>query len=162
PGAAGTALYLQADLASDDRDEATARRLFLEMARRYPASSNAGTARFRAATIALLAGAADSAARELDELAASRWSEASAARYWAGRAWEAAGDTAAARARWSEVMRRDPLSYYALLGARRLGTAVWVPPAAADSFVPFPEADSALDRAARLRRLGLSAEAERE
>src|SRR5690606_11410587 len=31
PGAAGTALYLQADLASDDRDEATARHLFLEL-----------------------------------------------------------------------------------------------------------------------------------
>ena len=158
-GAAATALYLQADLASDDRDEAGARRLFLELARRYPSSANAGTARFRAATIALLAGAADSAARELDSLAAGRWSEASAARYWAGRAWALAGDTVAARARWREAGRRDPLSYYALLSARRLGTALWVPPAAADSFVAFPAADSALDRAALLSQLGLTAEA---
>jgi soluble lytic murein transglycosylase len=160
--AAATALYLAADLASDDRDEAAARRLFLELAARYPTSAHAGAARFRAATIALLAGHPDSAARELDSLAGDRWSEAGAARYWAGRAWEAAGDTASARWRWRLALRRDPLSYYALLSARRLGAAVWVPAAAADSFAPFPAADSALDRARLLAQLGLTSEAARE
>ena len=157
--AAAIALYLQADLASDDRDEAGARRLYLELARRYPSSAQTGTARFRAAIVALLAGAPDSAARELDSLAGARWAEASAARYWAGRAWLAAGDPAAAEERWRATMGRDPLSYYALLSARRLGAPLWVPPAAADSFASFPAADSMLDRARLLTQLGLKAEA---
>ncbi|MGH7536954.1 MAG: lytic transglycosylase domain-containing protein, partial [Gemmatimonadales bacterium] len=49
-------------------------------------------------------------------------------------------------------------SYYASRSARWLGLEAWVPPAAADSFVPLPAADSAVARASLLQRLGLPAE----
>jgi soluble lytic murein transglycosylase len=110
--------------------------------------------------IALVAGDAPSAAAEFDELARrySRSDEAAAAVYWAGRAWDAAGDSATARQRWEPLAAGDPGSYYTGLAFRRLDRPEWVPPAAADSFVAIPVADRAMARAALLARLGLSAE----
>ena len=66
-------------------------------------ASVAPGAAFRAAIIAFIDGSARTAAAEFDALA-ERYptsAEANAARYRAGRAWHAAGDTAAARARSS-------------------------------------------------------------
>jgi soluble lytic murein transglycosylase len=84
-----------------------------------------------------------------------RSEEAGAATYWAGRAWHAAGDTATARARWEALAAGDPGSYYTGLAFRRLDLPDWAPPLAADSFVAIPGADSAMERAALLARLGL-------
>jgi soluble lytic murein transglycosylase len=158
--AAASALYLLGDIASDDRSDADARRYFRTLAARYPTSRYAVEARFRAAIIALVGGAPATAARELDRLAERypRSDEAVAATYWAGRAWAAAGDSAIARARWLRVSSGDPQSYYPSLASRRLGEVPWTPPAAPDSFLPIPEVDSALTRAALLDRLGLSPE----
>ena len=112
--------------------------------------------------IALVAGDARAAAAEFDELARrySRSDEAAAAVYWAGRAWARRGrhrrrPTSAG----SRLAAGDPGSYYAGLAVRRLDRPEWVPPAAADSFVAIPAADSAMARAALLARLGLAAEA---
>lgn len=159
--AAASAFFLRADLASDDRGDLEARRLHKVVASRYPSSRFAPTSRFRAAMIALLSGQPKLAAQEFDALV-ERYpgsDEALGATYWAGRAWADAGDSALARGRWQSITARDPLSYYAALSARRLGTGPWVPPPASDSFPTDPDLDAQVSRAALLARLGLAAEA---
>jgi soluble lytic murein transglycosylase len=158
--AASSAFFLLADLASDDRAEVEARRLYRIVATRYPTSRFATTARFRAAMTALLSGNARIAAEEFDALA-ERYpgsDEALGAIYWAGRAWAEAGDSTSARARWQSVTSRDPLSYYAALSAIRLGERPWTPPPAPDSFPPDPSIDRVIARAGLLARLGMGAE----
>ena len=158
--AASIALFLLGDLSSDDRADQTARRYFRQVVTRYPTSRFAPTAGFRAAMIALLADSAGRAATEFDALAEQypRSDEAGAALYWAGRAWAAAGDSAAAADRWERLAAGDPGSYYTGLAARRLGRPAWSPGHAPDSFAPIPDADSAMARAALLVRLGLAVE----
>jgi soluble lytic murein transglycosylase len=162
--AAASAFFLRADLASDDRDEAEARRLYQVVAARYPTSRFAPTSRFRAAMIALLSADTKTAAEEFDLLADrySASSEAIGATYWAGRSWAQAGDSALAFARWHTVSARDPLSYYAALSAARLGTAAWGPAVGRDTFPADPEVDGVVTRAAVLRHLGLLAESRSE
>lgn len=159
--AAASAFFLRADLASDDRGDLEARRLYWVVATRYPTSRFAPTSRFRAAMIALLGGQPKLAAKEFDALA-ERYpgsDEAVAATYWAGRSWADAGDSTIAQSRWQTVTGRDPLSYYAALSARRLGVEAWVPSAATDSFPADPDLDRQISSAALLARLGLAAEA---
>jgi peptidoglycan lytic transglycosylase len=156
--AAATSLFLLADLATDDRKDGDARKLFLQVAHRFPATRLPPGARLQAALIALVGGHAKDAAHELESLVAAgprAGDEQTAALYWAGRAWAKAGDSARARERWAAVMARDPVSYYAGLSERRLSAATWSPPAAPDSFAPAPGQDSAMARAALLRRLGV-------
>ena len=162
--AASSALFLLGDLAADDRADRLARTYYRRAALRYPTSRFAPAARFRAAMVELLTGDVAMSAREFDELAKRypRSDEAAAAVYWAGRAWAAAGDTAAATMRWERAAAGDPGSYYTAVAARRLGRPSWTPPAAPDSFVPVPEAEAAVARAALLARLGLADEARRE
>jgi soluble lytic murein transglycosylase len=159
--AAASAFFLLADLASDDRADAEARRLYRVVATKYPTSRFAPTARFRAAMSILLGGKAKQAAREFDQLA-ERYpasDEALGAIYWAGRAWANAGDSSQGRARWQTVTSRDPLSYYTALSAKRLGLGPWSPPAAPDSFATDPAMAKVVDRAALLSRLGMRQEA---
>ncbi len=162
--AAAPALVLLADLAADQRRDADSRRLQLRLAQQFPTSRFTPPARLRAALVALLAGAADSAGRELDALAADRAaaSEAVAALYWSGRAWATAGDSARARERWQAVREREPSSYYAWLSERRLDLPRWAPLPAGDSFEAVPDIEKGLARAAALERLGLGDEAAAE
>lgn len=162
--AASHALYLLADLATDEGRDGPARDAYREVAERYPTSTLAASAAFRAALIAYVSGSYETAAREWDELVEKHpsSSEVLAARYWSGRAWSAAGDSAAARARWKAVEGRSDVSYYSMLASRRLGRAPWAPVAVADSFIAVPAADSAFARAALLERLGMDPEAELE
>jgi soluble lytic murein transglycosylase len=67
-----------------------------------------------------------------------------------------------AHARWRKSTVGDPTSYYASLAARRLGLPAWTPAAAVDTFMPVPDADSVVLRAALLARLGLVDESRRE
>jgi soluble lytic murein transglycosylase len=85
--------------------------------------------------------------------------EASAARYWSGRAWAAAGDTARAHQRWREAATRDHVSYYGAASARRLGQEPWVPPAAPDSFARLEPVEAGFARIDLLNRLGMDVEA---
>ena len=165
--AASSALFLFADLATDERHDALARATFLDLARRYPTSDWATPARFRAAIIAFVADSAASAAAELDDLRARdpRDAEANAVLYWAGRAWERTGDHERARTRWSETIARDPLSYYAGLSVSRLGNAdapVRQFTSSGGSVPVDPALDSAMARAAALERLDMAEEAEHE
>jgi soluble lytic murein transglycosylase len=154
------ALFLLADLATDHGRDPDARAGFSAVATRFPTSALAPAALFRAATISYVAGRYDVAARDFDRLVERypRSADASAARYWAGRAREAAGDRKRATDRWREVMATDPLSYYALASARRLGVAPWKPGQPTDSSKRFPALRQAADRAELLDLLGMGTE----
>jgi len=157
---AASALMLLADLAGDDGDDAAARAAYLRVVKAFPTSTHASHARFRAALLAFIAGHDRAAAREWDATPATS-DEAVAARYWSGRAWEAAGDTAAAHQRWRDVIKGEPLSYYAGLSGRRLDGTAPVPVVGPDTVAPSvgAEADSALGRATLLGELGMDLEA---
>jgi soluble lytic murein transglycosylase len=159
--AASAALYLLADLTTDAGDDDQARTIFRRLAQSYPTSTRAGDGRFHAALIAFVHGAARQAAQEFDSLVATlpRSDEATAARYWSGRAWAASGDEPQARARWREIIAQQPVSYYATAATRRLGAPPWAPRARADSFPRFASVDSAVARIALLDRLGMEVEA---
>lgn len=157
---ASTALYLLADLATDDGDDAQARATFRRLYRAYPASARADDARFHAAIIALAHGNARTAARELDSIftRTPRADYAAAARYWSGRAWVAARNPALARRRWRALIADEPLTYYAFQSARRLGEAPWAEPADGPPPPRLTDVDSAVNRVQVLDRLGMDAE----
>ena len=159
--AASSALYLLADLSTDDGNDDQARSLYQQLYRSYPTSSRAASARLHAAVISLAQGNDKAAALGFDSLALvnPRSDEVSAARYWSGRAYAAAGDDATARLRWRDAAKTTSVSYYGTLAARKLGEKPWSPAPRADSFSSFPAIDSALERIALLQRLGMDTEA---
>jgi soluble lytic murein transglycosylase len=162
---AGNALALLADLATDDGNDAGARAAYLAIADRFPTSAMASKARFRLGLIAFVAGRYRAAARAWDGLAITPHAEdAIAAKYWAARAWAAAGDTGAARIRWRAIIAGEPLSYYAGLSGLRLDGRPPVPTLGADTTPPPVGAatDSALGRSALLTELGMDVEAKFE
>jgi soluble lytic murein transglycosylase len=162
--AASAALFLLGDLATDRGQDEHARALFRRVANAYPTSAVAPAARFRAALIAFIGGDHRTAAFELDTLAAKYPTSADvqAAGYWSGRAWASVGDTIAAQTRWRGAQEREPLSYYALLAARRLEADFSALPEPADTLTVPPEVTNALERAGVLEQLGLELEARYE
>jgi soluble lytic murein transglycosylase len=161
---ASSALYLLADLTTDDGDDAAARTLFRQVYAAYPRSARAVDARFHAAIIAFVAGDAKAAARELDSLSTlyPRSDESTAAQYWAGRAWAAAGNKQLATKRWRAIAAQPVVSYYTVESLERLGAPHWKPTARPDSFPRVPAVDSAAARIALLTRLGMDVEARLE
>ena len=159
--AAGAALFLLADLLTDDGGDAQARAIYQQLYRDYPTSPRAPEARFNAAIIALAGGDAATAARELDSLVlkSPRADDAMAARYWSGRAWTAAGDASLAAARWRDAVRLQPLSYYAFASQRQLGGSSWAPSGPGEGVAHVAAVDNAIARAVLLDRLGMDAEA---
>jgi soluble lytic murein transglycosylase len=164
--ASATAGMLLADLATDDRDDAAARRAFLEVARRFPRSVWAARAAFRAALVAFVLGSPAEAGHEWDALVARypHSEDSTAARYWAGRSWARVGKRSLAATRWRRVLKTDPLSYYAILSARRLHVSPPIDRIERDSVVNAlaPGVDSGIARAAELENLGMSLEAKFE
>lgn len=158
--AAAPALLLLADLQIDDNDVTGAGRTLHELTSRYPTASQAPLARFRAALIDYSASPAVAAA-SFDSLAKlyPKSDEADAARYWSGRALEAAGKKSDASVRWQSIITSTPLSYYAMRSAARLGAQPWSPPAGPDSAGHVPALDSAVARVKTLQRLGMDVEA---
>jgi soluble lytic murein transglycosylase len=158
--AASSALFVLADLATDDGRDADARASFLDVARGYPSSSLAPSALFRAAIIAFASANYAAAARDFDVLIERypRAIDVTAARYWSGRAREAAGERPGATERWREVMTNDPMSYYAMRSASRLGTTWWRPAERGDSLRLAPTLQGAVSRAALLESLGMTTE----
>ena len=161
--AAVRARILLSDLAIDEGRDAAARATYRAAANSRPASPYAPFARFQAAIIALVNGESRTAAFGFDTLVTKHpaSSEVLAGLYWAGRAWEAAGDSSAAVARWRRVIRREAWSYYGFLSAHRLGEMQTLPPVP-DSVRTYPSIDSAVSRGDLLRRLGLNREARLE
>ena len=158
--AAAPALLLLADLQVDDNDLAAAASSLHELTSRYPGTSQAPLARFRAALLDY-AKSPVLAAASFDSLATRypRSDEADAARYWSARALEASGRKTEAATRWQSIIADAPLSYYAMRSAARLGVPAWVPPVGADSAPHVPAIDSAAARIMTLQRLGMDVEA---
>lgn len=155
---AADALYLLADLESDAGRESRARDLFQRACVAKAPGSFSDEACFRAGILSYALGNVRLAATAFDELPKRfpNSQEVSAAQYWAGRAWERAANAPVARERWSAVLAREPLSYYASGSARRLGTKQWTP---APAQVPrSPRFQGALARAAVLEQLGMDTE----
>jgi len=157
---AAPALFLLADLATDDGRDTDARAGFNEIARRFPTSVLASSSLFHAAVIAYAGGTFEAAARDFDALVQRypRSVDASAARYWSGRARERMGDKQRATQRWRDVIATDPLSYYATKSAARLGTTPWRPIPSPDSIATTPQLSRAVARAALLDDVGMNTE----
>ena len=162
--AAARALYLLADLATDEGRDDAARRTFRSLAADYPRSPLATRARFNAAIIAYAGGAHATAAQEFDTLRARdpEGVHAAGATYWSGRAWQRAGRPELARERWRALLRDARPSYYATLAAQRLDTAGWSPATAAAPPPRLADVDSAMRRAATLEATGMDLEARLE
>lgn len=163
PASSASALFLLADLATDEGRDAAARAAFLEIVRRHATSALAPRAAFRAAIIAYVHDSVSLAAGEFDALRAryARSNESLAATYWAGRAWQRAGDSVRANARWRRVLAREPYGYYATLARARSGSPLPGLPSGV-SLPTDPGVDSAMARAVLLEQLGLSDAARRE
>jgi soluble lytic murein transglycosylase len=160
--AAADALYLLADLESDAGRDSRARDLMQRSCAHRPAGSYSDEACFRAGILNFALGDARRAATAFDELP-SRFPQSPdvvAARYWSGRAWLKAGKVDTARERWRSVMSGEPLSYYAVVSARRLDTTQWLPRVTA--IPPSPLFQAGINRAATLRVLGMSVEEDYE
>ena len=153
------ALALSADLAVDSGDDATARKLWLQLATLQPGSRFTPAARFEAALVAFVAGDLPAATSEFDSLASVPGPESNAGLYWAGRAWWAAGDSAQAVSRWRAVAMRSPETYYAGLAGRRLGLVPWAPNGVPSSAVTAPDALAFVRRVELLQVCGMMQEA---
>lgn len=164
---AGDGLFVLADLDDDAGRRAQAEAGYRRVVERYPASPSAGQAAARLGAAAMLAGNPRAAATLWDGLR-GRVTEPEAraqAAYWAGRAHAAAGDADAARERWREARRAAPLSYYAVLAARRLGERYWPPELArapAVDTAAATRAEASLAAALLLRDAGFLADADAE
>ena len=158
---AASALLLLADLASDDNRDADSRETLLGLLKRFPSGRHAANARFRAGMIAFIQGNRRAAAAEFDSLVARdpNSSEALGATYWAGRSFAALGDTARAKTRWRAVIGKEPLSYYAVMAAKRLDTALVKRDQTLTAYPRVAAVDSAIARVTSLRDAGMDVEA---
>lgn len=121
------ALFLAGDLADDAGDRAGAQALYRRVAADFGTAPAAGQALMRLGGAALLAGDWSGAASWFGAYgqrfpSGDLWLQAT---YWEGRALAARGDAAGARQRWEAVRRKEPLSYYTVLSARRLEVSYW-------------------------------------
>jgi soluble lytic murein transglycosylase len=158
---AASALLLLADLATDDNRDQDARQALVALLQRFPRGRHATNARFRAGMISYIQGDRRAAAAELDSLVArdSNSVEALAARYWAGRSYAALGNKTRSRARWRSILATDPLSYYAVMAAKRLDTTLVTSDRSAPNYAKIPTVDSALSRVVALKDVGMDVEA---
>ncbi|HEY4734832.1 MAG TPA: transglycosylase SLT domain-containing protein [Gemmatimonadaceae bacterium] len=158
---AASAMLLLADLATDENRDQDAKQTLLAMLKRFPSGRHATSARFRAGMISYIQGDRRGAAAELDSLVArdSNSTEALAAQYWAGRSYAALGDKARSRARWQSIIKTDPLSYYAVMAAKRLDTTIIAPDRSTPNYARIPAVDSAANRVVGLKDVGMDVEA---
>jgi soluble lytic murein transglycosylase len=156
-----SALLLLADLATDENRDQDARQALQTLLKRFPTGRHATNARFRAGMISYIQGDRKAAASQFDSLVArdSNSSEALAAGYWAGRSYAALGDKTKSRARWRSVIKQDPLSYYAVMSARRLDTTLVARGGAPSADPRQPAIDTAMERVASLKDVGMEVEA---
>ena len=158
---AASALLLLADLATDDNRDQDARQALVALLKRFPKGRHATNARFRAGMISYIQGDRKAAAAQFDSLVArdSSSAEALAAEYWAGRSYAALGDKTRSKARWRAIIAGDPLSYYAVLAAKRLDTTLVAADRSPPNYARIPAVDSALNRVAGLKDVGMDVEA---
>ncbi|MEX2571316.1 MAG: transglycosylase SLT domain-containing protein [Gemmatimonadota bacterium] len=160
-------LFLVADLAHDARQLNDAAATYRAVATNFAGTDRAGLALMRLAGIRFLDGDLPGASALWEEYRSSypdgqRWLQAT---YWAGRTHQELGDAARGAERLGAVREREPLSYYALRAADRLGLPYWpVPMSEAPPVVPEAEARVAdwMRGVDLLREAGLHGEADAE
>jgi soluble lytic murein transglycosylase len=159
--AAAQSLFVLGDLDQDAGRMESARSHFRRAASLRVEAPEAALAAVRLGTMLLLAGEPREAARVLDDFARDRTTGrlVAQARYWAARAYLAAGDRQTADERFAQARRADPVSYYGSLATGRLGGSLadleLAPEPAADA--PTRQAvDVALFRVDFLRDLGFN------
>lgn len=122
---AARAWYLLGDLDQDEERYDDARANFRLAVDTGVDSEEVGLAHMRIAGMDQAAGDY-AAARERFDSYRTRYPtgrRAQQATYWSGVASEHLGDTASARARFQEALRMDPMDYYGVRAAERLGTS---------------------------------------
>jgi soluble lytic murein transglycosylase len=156
-----SALLLLADLATDENRDQDARDALMTLLKRFPTGRHAATARFRAGMISYIRGDRRSAIAEFDSLYArdSNSTDALASLYWAGRSYASLGNRAKANQRWRTIIKQEPLSYYAVMAARRLDTTLVSPDRSPPNYARIPAVDSAVNRIVSLKDLGMEVEA---
>ena len=158
---AASALLFLADLATDENRDQDARQTLLALLKRFPKGRQATSARFGAGMIAYIQGDKRGAVAELDSLVArdSNSTEALAAAYWSGRSYALLGDKTKSRARWRWVIKDEPLSYYAVMAAKRLDTTLVASVSPSTAYPRVAAVDSATERVTALKDLGMDVEA---
>ncbi|HET6231360.1 MAG TPA: transglycosylase SLT domain-containing protein [Longimicrobiaceae bacterium] len=164
---AANALYLVADAADDRGDDATARSIYARILSGFPGTTRAGQAMMRLGGASFAARDYAGAERIFEQYRAANpqgdaWLQAT---YWAGRAALARGDKATATQRFREVREREPVSYYSVRAAARLGEPYWPVELArdpADSAGVRARVDASIQTVDLLRDAGLAADAEQE
>ena len=158
---AASALLLLADLATDENRDDDARQTLVGMLKRFPTGRHSTSARFRAGMISYIENNRKAAAAQFDSLVArdSNSVESNSALYWAGRSYAALGDKTRSAARWRSIIAREPLSYYAVLAAKRLDTTVLAGDRSPANYARIPAVDSAVERVAALKDVGMEVEA---
>ncbi|HSM36133.1 MAG TPA: transglycosylase SLT domain-containing protein [Longimicrobiales bacterium] len=153
-GASGAAraTYLAADTHLDAGERERARELYERVVTRYPGTESMGLSLMRLAGMAFLDGDYGRAARLWDDYRRRypRGDRALQATYWAARARQEAGDSAAAAPLLREVEEADRDSYYALVASARLGEPFWPIPLA-----PAPDTAAASRVAGWVRGLDM-------
>jgi soluble lytic murein transglycosylase len=141
-GAAGAAraTYLAADTHLDAGERTRARDLYERVVTRYPGTESMGLSLMRLAGMAFLDDEYDRAARLWDDYRRRypRGERSLQSTYWAARARQELGDSAAAARLLREVKEEDRDSYYALVASARLREPFWPIPLA-----PSPAPDPA-------------------
>ncbi|HET7229420.1 MAG TPA: transglycosylase SLT domain-containing protein, partial [Longimicrobium sp.] len=159
------ALWQAADLTDDAGNRAGANAILRRLVQEYPQSPRAGEALMRLGGTALAARDWNGAAAWYDQYRArypsgDLWLQAT---YWAGRAQAARGDAAGARQRWQQVRQKEPLSYYSVRSAERMGERYWpipLSPAPADAPQTVERLRGWMETLDLLRQAGLWREAE--
>jgi soluble lytic murein transglycosylase len=121
---AADALFFLADLAHDAGNLDTASALYRRVIAAQPKSDNAALSYMRLGVIDYTRKDYPAAARIFDEYrqASGSISERAQAAYWAARAYAEAGQKDLAPQRLREVRQLEPMSYYGIRAADRLGT----------------------------------------
>ncbi|MEX1182500.1 MAG: transglycosylase SLT domain-containing protein [Gemmatimonadota bacterium] len=157
--AAVRSAYLIADLDHDDLNLEQATEYYRQAIRLSPASSYAGVARMRLGAIALAQGRAEDALKEFEDYRTTHRTGSShqQATYWSGEVLSRLGRDDEARARFTEVRRVDPFTYYGGLASEEIGDDVWagrLEPAPPPSEKYHGEVERALGRVDVLREIG--------
>jgi peptidoglycan lytic transglycosylase len=157
------ALFLAGDIQSRANQDRGARAAWLTLVRRFPLSEPAPRAAFLAALVQWEDGHVLEAAEEWERAhQVYGGPDGLAAGYWAGRAFDAAGQRRRAEVLWQSVIARDSMSYYAVVSFRRLGIEPWSPTPAPDRFESYPDLDSLAVRLDLLRSMSMTQEVEWE
>lgn len=166
------AAYLLADLAHDRGELEVARERYRAAAERFPATDHGGLARMRLGFLAFAGGRWSAAAGHFRAyrrgLPRGDWATASV--YWEGRSRSEAGEPDAAAGLYEQVIGRDPISWYGVRAAARLGRdplaaalgPTDAPPAGARTAGPTPSVDALVRRMGILRELAWRDRALRE